>query len=145
MIEKFIDDSWNSYMSSCNFARATQKLKHIQHALVDWQKNNGRNSRKKIKLIQEQLARVKKEMTSWKPNTIRQLEKDLAKEIKREEVYWAQEARQNWLQLGDRNTSFFHAKTIQRRKRNTLIGSSRCTGTMEELLYINATYSRGVF
>lgn len=53
MIEKFIDDSWNSYMSSCNFARATQKLKHIQHALVDWQKNNGRNSRKKIKLIQE--------------------------------------------------------------------------------------------
>ena len=40
----------------------------------------------------------------------------------REEVYWAQRSRQNWLRDGDQNTAFFHRKANQRRSRNTIKG-----------------------
>ncbi|KAJ1418794.1 hypothetical protein SESBI_15733 [Sesbania bispinosa] len=39
---------------------------------------------------------------------------------KQQEIYWAQRSRIKWLQHGDRNSSFFHASTVQRRDRNRL-------------------------
>ncbi|KAA3476968.1 non-ltr retroelement reverse transcriptase [Gossypium australe] len=37
-------------------------------------------------------------------------------EIEKDEMYWEQRARVNWLKLGDRNTSFFHKHASQHRK-----------------------------
>ncbi|KAL4312070.1 hypothetical protein GQ457_01G013210 [Hibiscus cannabinus] len=75
----------------------------------------------------------------------RELEKDanpfleeLERELKRkldivlaqEESLWHQKARSRWIENGDRNTRFFHASTMSRRKRNTVsmlrIGGSWC-------------------
>lgn len=39
----------------------------------------------------------------------------------KEEMYWEQRARVNWLRAGDQNTKFFHSSTIQRRKRNKIL------------------------
>lgn len=39
----------------------------------------------------------------------------------REEAYWQQKSRVKWLECGDRNTSFFHQITIQRRALNKII------------------------
>lgn len=38
----------------------------------------------------------------------------------REEMYWKQRSRQEWLQHGDQNTNFFYDKTKQRRVRNSI-------------------------
>lgn len=61
-------------------------------------------------------------MSSWNADLVKTLEEELELEYKREESYWAQKSWIQWLQLGDRNTSYFHGKVIQRRKRNTIVG-----------------------
>uniref|UniRef100_A0A803MS51 Endonuclease/exonuclease/phosphatase domain-containing protein n=1 Tax=Chenopodium quinoa TaxID=63459 RepID=A0A803MS51_CHEQI len=39
---------------------------------------------------------------------------------RREEMYWKQRSRQDWLKNGDKNTTFFHTKTKQRAARNQI-------------------------
>jgi hypothetical protein len=38
--------------------------------------------------------------------------------LEQEEIHWFQRSRSNWLQFGDRNTSFFHHCASARRKKN---------------------------
>ena len=39
-----------------------------------------------------------------------------------EELYWGQRAKAHWLKEGDRNTKYFHAHTLDRRKQNIILG-----------------------
>lgn len=57
------------------------------------------------------------------PNLIRirrELWKDYDDILRQEELLWYQKSRCRWLNWGDRNTKFFHATTIARRKRNRI-------------------------
>ncbi|PNX86889.1 hypothetical protein L195_g042972, partial [Trifolium pratense] len=45
-----------------------------------------------------------------------------------EETLWYQKSREQWIKLGSRNTSFFHAQTIIRRKRNKIHGIRLSSG-----------------
>ncbi|KAK9951084.1 hypothetical protein M0R45_006545 [Rubus argutus] len=49
------------------------------------------------------------------------LTKDIVELWGKEEAYWAQRSRINWLQKGDSNSKFFHLTTIQRRQRNKVL------------------------
>ena len=40
--------------------------------------------------------------------------------MSREELLWYQKSRREWIKYGDRNTSFFHQKTITRRACNRI-------------------------
>lgn len=50
----------------------------------------------------------------------------------REETYWEQHNRQNWLLDGDKNTAFFNKKGDQRWKRNKIKGVFNERGTWRE-------------
>ncbi|KAA3483062.1 reverse transcriptase [Gossypium australe] len=51
-------------------------------------------------------------------------------EIDKEERYWEQRVRVNWLQMGDKNTLFFHKNASQRRLFNRIRGLQRIDGSV---------------
>ncbi|XP_024042959.1 uncharacterized protein LOC112099735 [Citrus clementina] len=48
------------------------------------------------------------------------LRNELETVMSQEEILWLQKSRKDWLLHGDRNTNFFHQKTITRRRRNRI-------------------------
>lgn len=55
---------------------------------------------------------------------LRNLEFNFQRELKellaQEEVMWHQRSRAKWLSDGDRNTRYYHLKTVNRRRRNNI-------------------------
>ncbi|KAA3467389.1 reverse transcriptase [Gossypium australe] len=70
-------------------------------------------------------------------------------EMDKEERYWEQRARVNWLQMGNKNTSFFHKSASQRRRINRIRGLHRIDGSAaaneKEIEEIALTYFTDLF
>ncbi|XVF08056.1 hypothetical protein REPUB_Repub06bG0192700 [Reevesia pubescens] len=73
------------------------------------------------------LARIEgaqKAMESQPNSFLFQLENELVADynqvLLQEEMLWYQKSRSNWVQLGDRNTKYFHTKTLIKRSRNKI-------------------------
>lgn len=98
------------------------KIKTCRKSIVDWHMNHTTNSKVRINQLQSQLEETKANLKFWNSSLVRSLEQQLSCEIQNEEKFWEQKARTSWLKSGDQNTSFFHAKVIQSRKRNFICG-----------------------
>ncbi|KAA3460675.1 reverse transcriptase [Gossypium australe] len=61
---------------------------------------------------------------------ITEIKIDLNLEADKEEIYWEQKARTNWLKMGDKNTAFFHNSASQRRRKNEVKGLEDEFGTL---------------
>ncbi|KAK5813248.1 hypothetical protein PVK06_028696 [Gossypium arboreum] len=70
-------------------------------------------------------------------------------EVDEEEIFWAQRAWVNWLQNGDKNTSFFHKMGASRYYRNRIVGledeNGRWVSQMEDLLHVALKYFGNIF
>lgn len=52
--------------------------------------------------------------------------------LEQDEVFYAQKARTNWLNLGDKNIRYFHTQALIRRKRNQILKLKDCHGNWVE-------------
>ncbi|KAF7134864.1 hypothetical protein RHSIM_Rhsim08G0012400 [Rhododendron simsii] len=86
-----------------------RQLAHIQSQL-----NRGLNSEDRF-LWLEQDAGVRQELDGL---------------LEKEELYWAQRSKQRWLEVGDRNTKFFHRSATIRSRRNKIVALIDTAGSI---------------
>ena len=95
------------------------KIAHTSRNLSAWGRNKFGDSMKEMKDCRLKMEQLIKEMqTDEIIAQMRTLDDGMDDLENREEMYWKQRSRQEWLKNGDKNTSFFHAKAKQRMHRN---------------------------
>ncbi|KAK8684332.1 hypothetical protein V6N13_040362 [Hibiscus sabdariffa] len=61
-------------------------------------------------------------MTDSEQSVFLSAKTELKSLLDKDEQYWAQRSRVNWLQFGDRNSAYFHARASGRKKKNRIRG-----------------------
>lgn len=80
--------------------------------------------RKKEQLLQARILGLQAKLEEKPSLYLMELEQNLCHDYEdvcfQEELLWHQKSCDDWIQLGDRNTSFFHSKTVAKRRRSIL-------------------------
>ena len=113
--EDVIKDAWREGQDLArSMTNTTAKLR-------DWSKETFGAFAKEMRECQAHMRTLMgEEQTHEVIATMKEIDRRMDELEKREEIYWKQRSRQEWLKSGDQNTKFFHAKTKQRRERNTI-------------------------
>ncbi|WZY68165.1 hypothetical protein YC2023_000405 [Brassica napus] len=112
-VKDLVQDVWNN----AGDRPIREKIALTRSAIVEWSKQQNRNSR----IIIEQKKLELEEALSSSVNDlalIHQINSALNEAYKAEEDHWRQRSRLLWLRLGDRNTGFFHAVSKNRKRAN---------------------------
>lgn len=96
-------------------------ISHMKLALSSWSGEASPNNLKAINVLMDELriCNGNRGDENCKMKSLEIIEKVEALWDK-EEMYWAQRSRVQWIKCGDRNSRFFHSSTIQRRERNKI-------------------------
>ncbi|KAA3457419.1 reverse transcriptase [Gossypium australe] len=113
--ESVLKDIWES-----TSGELMEKLKILQGGLEQWAKalNRRGDIKKKITEELETLLMADRDEETLKKIIDKKIHLNM--EIDKEEVYWEQRARVNWLQIGDKNTTYFHRSATTRHRANTI-------------------------
>jgi hypothetical protein len=97
------------------------KLKTTIDNIHQWGKAKYGNIPIEIKKLQNRIKQIKAgNPTRNNINQIHHLATKLDDLLQKEEQWWAQRAKSNWLQHGDKNSQFFHFKASQRHRKNNI-------------------------
>ncbi|KAA3489552.1 reverse transcriptase [Gossypium australe] len=115
-LEKEIRDCWES-----NTDPISEKLKKLQLHLGAWAKTiKVKRAGLKKKLTKELEELMAKDSDDDTIARIISTRVDLNIKIDRDEIYWEQRARANWLKAGDKNSAFFHRFASSQKKLNAI-------------------------
>lgn len=130
---QIINEGWSSPFEGSFSFQWVQKLKKVSNLLLAWSKEVSPNNRKKIVEIKNKIADLQgSDMSEEGFIEVQQLIEELKVVWGREEKYWHQRSRINWMKYGDKNTRFFHQSTLQRRRRNKVATLKQDDGSWVE-------------
>ncbi|XP_015936169.1 uncharacterized protein LOC107462117 [Arachis duranensis] len=102
-----------------------QKLNLLTNGLKTWNKEVFRDVFRRKERALRRLNGIQKSPDYGSNQFLYRLEKELTEELegilKQEELLWLQKSRQLWITEGDRNTRFYHTKTLIRRRKNRIV------------------------
>ncbi|KAF8104398.1 hypothetical protein N665_0172s0030 [Sinapis alba] len=127
-VRRVINEVWNKECADLPPAKFHQVIKRLRNALSRWRSKQKLNSQKEIQRIKQEIQGVyEKDCIDY--DHLNSLKLLLQMYYRMEEEYWRTKSRVLWLQAGDKNTRFFHAKTKQRRNFNRIIHIQDEAGT----------------
>ena len=110
-------------------ASVQEKIKLCGAELLAWGSSSIDPDTRAIKELQKKLDSLNEaEPTEVTKAEYLELSKKMDELLQKQEIFWAQRSRINWLKHGDKNTKFFHAKATQRRNKNHIRGIQNADG-----------------
>lgn len=89
--------------------------------MQEWSQKTFGQKRHHIKFLIKKLNYLKA-FSPGDSKGIKEVENQIERLLRDEEIYWRQRSKALWLQNRDRNTKFFHGKASDRRRRNLIEG-----------------------
>ncbi|PWA45368.1 hypothetical protein CTI12_AA518500 [Artemisia annua] len=127
--ESTIREAWAINSKDNQLAGFMCKLSRCADHLTKWSKGAFKNNRKKIADLTQEIERSQQlPSTTMNLNRQKLLLQELELTWLREEMFWHQRSRINWLNYGDRNSRFFHLLATHRGQKNKISGLKNSTG-----------------
>jgi hypothetical protein len=118
---EIVKEQWEAAAGSADPVDVLTRLKAMHAGLHAWDQRVLRGPKKRLRSAQRELETVMRGPINQEND---QRKKEIAelieKLLEQEEIRWNQRSRANWLQNGDRNTSYFHSFATARKKRNCI-------------------------
>lgn len=134
---RIVNQAWNTVYLGNASQQVNTCCQTFQHLHKKWSREVFGNLFHIINYIQDEL-RVIQDQLATKPIDPYLMNKDLSinksfqQLLEQEEVFYAQKTRTNWLNLGDKNTKYFHTQALIRRKINQILKLKDCSGIWVE-------------
>ncbi|GMI95338.1 hypothetical protein HRI_003203100 [Hibiscus trionum] len=97
------------------------RLEYLKTGLWKWATALRRNRRHKESMLRKRLQDLAQAFPSDENlHELVDTQLEINLEMDKEELYWEQRARVNWLRNGDRNTTFFHRHASERRRKQRI-------------------------
>ncbi|KAA3465052.1 reverse transcriptase [Gossypium australe] len=112
-LEEQIKQGW-----SMNEKDTLKKLGELGDRLSKWAKKEKGVRERRTKYLNSRMLKLSaEEINNEVLAEMTEIKLKMNLEVDREELFWEQRAQANWLQMGDRNTTFFHRWASYRRKK----------------------------
>lgn len=119
-MKQVIKDVWSQDCSRIPHANLYQILSRCCRAISHWRSKINTNSANIINQLKTDIQKAY-EAPYVDYSLLESLKIQLQLQYRLEEEFWRNKSRVLWLQAGDKNTKYLHAKTKQRRQRNRIL------------------------
>ena len=152
--EQVIQEAWdNGGGGNSALETVHKKIGGCALELLVWGASKTHPGVEEIKHLQKRIEVLNRAPpTQQNRSEFLQASKELDEWLRKQEIYWAQRSRVNWIKHGDKNSKFFHLKASQRRQKNLIQGimdtEGRCVKDIEDVAgvavqYFNHLFSKG--
>jgi hypothetical protein len=105
-------------MYSTDWNNFSVKLEACVKSVLSWRKEINSTTQRAIAQLQKRLLLLQTKEDGSAEVEIKKIQLELHGLLNKEELWWRQRAKEDWLKYGDRNTKFFHACANSKRRQN---------------------------